>query len=241
LEELPVPHAVDRVAVVSGGANGLGAAIVDRLRNDGVSVHVFDLLSLDAGSEHHVDVANEESCRRALATIGPVDILVNCAGVRGSHVPCWDIPDGDFERTTAVNLFGTYYLCRAVLPGMLKRGWGRVVNISSISGKDGGQGVSDNERSSPYASSKAGVIGLTKSLARECKDSVLVNCVTPGAFESPMMEKAGVDRNDRANRSPLRRIGRPEELAALVAWLCSNECSFSTGAVFDISGGRASY
>jgi 3-oxoacyl-[acyl-carrier protein] reductase len=224
-----------RSAVVTGGASGIGAAIDRVLRDAGVLVHSFDITS--GGETIQVDVTNEEDCRRAVAAAEPVDILVNCAGVAGHNAPSWKLPDGEFERVIAVNLVGTYYMCRAVIPGMVSRGWGRIVNIASIAGKEG------NPNASAYSASKAGVIGLTKSLAKEIADTgVLVNCVTPAVIDTPMLGQVSDEHlKYMLSKIPMGRLGQPEEVAALVRWLCSDECSFSTGAVFDISGGRATY
>jgi 2-dehydro-3-deoxy-L-rhamnonate dehydrogenase (NAD+) len=224
-----------RSAIVTGGASGIGAAIAHGLRSAGVEVHGFDTT---AGRETiDVDVTNEDACRRAVAQSEPVDILVNSAGVAGQNAPSWKMPDGEFERVIAVNLFGTYYMCRAVIPGMVACGWGRIVNIASIAGKEG------NPNASAYSASKAGVIGLTKSIAKEVAGTgVLVNCVTPAVIETPMLGQVSDEHlKYMLSKIPMGRVGQPEEVAALVCWLCSDECSFSTGAVFDISGGRATY
>jgi NAD(P)-dependent dehydrogenase (short-subunit alcohol dehydrogenase family) len=224
-----------RSAIVTGGASGIGAAIARRLRSAGVEVHVLDVTSTP--DTLLVDVTNEEACRRAVAQSGPLDILVNSAGIAGRNAPSWKLPDGEFEKVIAVNLIGTYYMCRAVLPGMVARGWGRIVNIASIAGKEG------NPNASAYSASKAGVIGLTKSLAKEVADTgVLVNCVTPAVIQTPILDQVSDEHlKYMVSKIPMGRVGQPDEVAALVSWLCSDECSFSTGAVFDISGGRATY
>ena len=224
-----------RSAIVTGGASGIGAAIAHRLRSAGVEVHTLDVTA--APDTIQVDVTDEEACRRAVSGSEPVDILVNSAGVAGQNAPTWKLPDGEFERVIAVNLIGTYYMCRAVIPGMVARGWGRIVNIASIAGKEG------NPNASAYSASKAGVIGLTKSLAKEVADTgVLVNCVTPAVIETPMLGQVSDEHlKYMVSKIPMGRVGQPDEVAALVSWLCSDECSFSTGAVFDISGGRATY
>jgi 2-dehydro-3-deoxy-L-rhamnonate dehydrogenase (NAD+) len=224
-----------RTAIVTGGASGIGAAIAHRLRSSGVHVHSFDITA--GGETIQVDVTNEEACRRAVSRSEPIDILVNSAGVAGQNAPSWQLPDGEFERVIAVNLVGTYYMCRAVIPTMVARGWGRIVNIASIAGKEG------NPNASAYSASKAGVIGLTKSLAKEVADTgVLVNCVTPAVIETPMLGQVSDEHlKYMLSKIPMGRLGQPEEVAALVCWLVSDECTFSTGAVFDISGGRATY
>jgi 2-dehydro-3-deoxy-L-rhamnonate dehydrogenase (NAD+) len=232
--EVHLKAGADRlVAVVTGGASGIGKAVADRFASDGATVHVLDLAAADGPLTHQVDVADEIAVRSALATIGRVDVAVNVAGMHGGYAPSWDVPDGRFERVLAVNLAGAYYVCRAVLPGMVERGWGRIVNVSSISARDGVAG------SSAYAASKAGLVGLTRAIAKEVATTgVLVNCIAPGAIDTPMLGSSG-NREAAAARSPMQRIGRPDEVAAMAAWLCSDECSYSTGAVFDISGGRS--
>lgn len=224
-----------RRAIVTGGASGIGAAVADRLKREGAQVIRLDLTP---GSDViDLDVTNEGSCRRTISENEPVDILVNSAGVAGQNEPSWKLPDGEFERVVSVNLYGTYYMCRAVLPGMVERGGGRIVNIASIAGKEG------NPNASAYSASKAGVIGLTKSLAKEVAGTgVLVNCVTPAVIQTAMLEQVSDEHlKYMVSRIPMGRVGQPQEVAALVSWLCSDECSFSTGAVFDVSGGRATY
>lgn len=206
-----------------------------RLSASDIQVVVFDVT--DGPGIIRVDVTNEDECRRAIAGIPQVDLLVNSAGVAGRNAPSWELPDGEFERVLAVNLVGTYYMCRAVLPGMVARGWGRIVNVASIAGKEG------NPNAVPYSSSKAGVIGLTKAIAKEVATSgVLVNCVTPAVIQTPLLgQVSSAHLQYMISKIPMNRVGQPDEVAALIGWLCSDECSFSTGAVFDISGGRATY
>lgn len=232
---LPSSCPQHRVAVVTGGAAGIGAAVARSLAEAFAEVHVLDVQPCDGGII--VDVADEARCIEAVHRIGHVDILVNCAGGVGPTGPLWRLPSGVAERVIAVNLLGTYYMCRAVLPSMLKAGWGRIVNMSSVAGKEG------NAASGPYSAAKGGVIALTKTLAREVADrGILVNCVTPTVIDTPLIRALPPTRIRRlVARVPMGRMGQPEEVAALVGWLCSEECSFSTGAVFDISGGRASY
>lgn len=227
------PAATVRTALISGGAGGIGAAVADRLRAGGDAVHIADVAAGDTDFNHRLDVSDEGAVRKLVAALGPVDILVNAAGIHGGTIPTWTAPDGHFERILAVNLAGTYYLTRAVLPGMVERGWGRIVNVSSTSARDGVAG------SAAYAASKAGLLGLTRAIAKEVATAgVMVNAVAPGSIDTPMMAGSG-NRESGISRTPLQRLGKPEEVAALVAWLCSDDCSFSTGAVFDISGGRA--
>ena len=209
--------------------------MVRRLRASDIQAIVFD--TTEAPGITRVDVTDEDACRRAIAGIPQVDLLVNSAGVAGRNAPSWELPNGEFERVLAVNLMGTYYMCRAVLPGMVARGWGRIVNVASIAGKEG------NPNAVPYSASKAGVIGLTKAIAKEVATSgVLVNCVTPAVIQTPLLGQVS-DEHLRymVSKIPMNRVGQPDEVAALISWLCSDECSFSTGAVFDISGGRATY
>jgi 2-dehydro-3-deoxy-L-rhamnonate dehydrogenase (NAD+) len=223
-----------RTAVVTGGMSGLGAACVERLRDDGLRVVTVDRSD---GADHVVDVSDTEQVERALATVGPVDVLVNSAGVVGPNRPLWEVSDEDWRRTFQVNVEGTFHMCRTVVPGMVGRGWGRIVNLASIAGKDG------NPNLSAYSASKAAVIALTKSLAKELATTgVIVNSVAPAVFETPMNADTAPQVLDRlVSLIPMGRLGRPAELAALVSWLVSDECSFSSGAVYDISGGRATY
>jgi len=224
-----------RSAIVTGGASGIGAAVVSRLGSLGVRVKSFDVAS--PTTSERIDVTDEAACRRAVAESEPIDILVNSAGVAGQNAPSWKLPDGEFERVVAINLTGTYYMCRAVMQGMVSRGWGRIVNIASIAGKEG------NPNAAAYSASKAGVIGLTKSLAKEVAGTgVLINCVTPAVVATPMLDQVTEEHlKYMVSKIPMGRVGQPDEVAALVSWLCSDDCSFSTGAVFDISGGRATY
>jgi 3-oxoacyl-[acyl-carrier protein] reductase len=214
--------------------SGLGAACAERLAAEGIDVIRLDVA---AGADEVVDVTDEESVQAASERIGPVDVLVNSAGVVGPNAPLWEVDTAEWERTFAVNVTGSFRMCRAVVPAMVDRGWGRVVNIASIAGKDG------NPRLSAYSASKAAVIGLTKSLGKELATTgVLVNAVAPAVFETPMNADTAPEVLERlVSLIPMRRLGRAEELAALVAWLASDECSFSTGAVYDISGGRATF
>lgn len=227
-----------KTALVTGGVSGIGLAVVKRLRSAGHMTFVADLNS-DPGDRQAIklDVANADACRRAVADIGPIDVLVNSAGVAGLNAPSWELPDGEFERVLGINLSGTYNMCRAVLPGMLERRWGRIVNVASIAGKEG------NPNAVAYSASKAGVIGLTKSVAKETASrGILVNCVTPAVIDTPLLGQVSDEHMQyMLARIPMGRLGQADEVAALIAWLCSEECTFSTGAVFDISGGRATY
>jgi 3-oxoacyl-[acyl-carrier protein] reductase len=223
-----------RTAVVTGGRSGLGAAAAARLAEDGVRVLTLDVAD---GADLNVDVSDAAAVRAAAERAGPVDILVNSAGIVGPNAPLWEIPEDGWERTFAVNARGTFNTCKAFVPGMRERGWGRIVNIASMAGKDG------NPNMSPYSASKAAVIAMTKSLGKELATSgVLVNVITPAVIETPMNAATAPDALAHiTGLIPMKRLGRPEEVAELIAWLASDRCSFSTGAVYDISGGRATY
>lgn len=184
-----------------------------------------------------VDVTDARAVTAAVESVGRVDILVNSAGIVGPNKPTWEVLDREWESTFAVNVFGTFAMCRAVVPQMMERGWGRIVNIASIAGKEG------NPRLAAYSASKAAVIGFTKSLGKElARSGVLVNAIAPAVIETPMNAKTSQDVLDRlTSLIPMGRLGTAEEVADLVAWLASDTCSFSTGAVYDISGGRATY
>jgi NAD(P)-dependent dehydrogenase (short-subunit alcohol dehydrogenase family) len=221
-------------ALVTGGISGLGLATAERLRADGTEVVTLDRAS---GADVVVDVADDTAVAAAVAGLGAIDILINSAGVVGPNQPLWEVSTQDWDHTFAVNVRGTFHMCRAVVPGMRERGWGRIVNISSIAGKDG------NPNLSAYSASKAAVIALTKSLGKELATSgVLVNAIAPAVIETPMNAATAPDVLAHiTSLIPMRRVGRAAEVAELVAWLASDRCSFSTGAVYDISGGRATY
>ncbi|MEV6635859.1 SDR family NAD(P)-dependent oxidoreductase [Actinoplanes sp. NPDC051470] len=221
-----------RTALVTGGMSGLGAAAAARLAADGIRVIRLDIA---AGADVVADVTSTEAVRAL--DVGPVDILVNSAGIIGPAGPLWELPPDGWDRTFAVNVRGTFNLCQAFVPGMIERGWGRVINMASISGKDG------NPNMSAYSASKAAVIALTKSLGKELATTgVLVNAIAPAVIETPM--NASTDPAALAHITsliPMKRVGQPEEVAELIAWLASDRVTFSTGAVYDISGGRATY
>jgi NAD(P)-dependent dehydrogenase (short-subunit alcohol dehydrogenase family) len=221
-------------AIITGGVSGLGAACAERLRADGIEVITFDV---SPEADYRVDVTDSDSITAAVAAAGPVDILINSAGIVGPNVPLVDTDAAAWERTFDVNVHGTFRVIQAVAPGMVERGWGRIVNIASMAGKDG------NPNLSAYSASKAAVVGLTKSLGKElAKTGVLVNVIAPAVIDTPMNAATAPDVLAHiTSLIPMGRVGRAEEVAALVAWLTSDECSFSTGAVYDISGGRATY
>lgn len=223
-----------RRALVTGGASGLGRACAQRLRaadHDVITVDIAD------GADHRLDVTDDEAVGQLIATLEPIDILLNSAGIVGPNKPLWETTRAEWDATFAVNLHGTVAMCRAVIPGMVERGWGRIVNFASMAGKDG------NPKLSAYSASKAAVIGLTKSLGKELATTgVLVNVIAPAVIATEFNASTAPDVLAHiTSLIPMHRVGQPDEVAALVAWLASDECSFSTGAVYDISGGRATY
>ena len=240
-----------RHAVVTGGATGLGYAIAQRLIHSGGSVTLWDRDEAgarkaaaalgSAASAVAVDVSRHESVRAAVAAtleIAPqVAALVNSAGITGPNVKVWEYPVADWQQVMDVNLTGLFLCCREWVPHLRANNYGRVVNIASVAGKDG------NPNASAYSASKAAVIALTKSLGKELADTgVRVNCVTPAAVRTPIFEQMTEQHIQfMLSKIPMGRFGTPEEVAAMVAWLCTEDCSFSTGAVFDLSGGRSTY
>ena len=221
-----------RHAIVTGGAQGIGAAIARRLSAGGARVTVWDLEGATK-----VDVSDAASIEKALRETDRVDILVNNAGIAGTNKPLVDYPVDEWERVLRVNLTSQFLCCRAVAPRMVAAGYGRIVNIASIAGKEG------NPNAVAYSASKAGVIALTKSLGKElARSGVLVNCITPAAAKTAIFEQMTEEHiNYMLSKIPMGRFVEVEEIAALACWLASEQCSFSTGAVFDISGGRATY
>lgn len=240
-----------RHAVVTGGATGLGYAIAQRLLASGGSVTLWDrdeqaaknaATALGAkASAVTVDVSQHASVQAAVKAtllIAPrVDALVNSAGVTGPNVKLWDYPVDEWRQVIEVNLNGLFLCCREWAPHLRANNYGRIVNIASVAGKDG------NPNASAYSASKAAVIALTKSLGKELADTgVRVNCITPAAVKTAIFEQMTPEHIAfMLSKIPMGRFGTPEEVAAMVGWLCSEECSFSTGAVFDLSGGRSSY
>ena len=241
----------DRTALVTGAARGIGLAIARRLAADGARVALLDVdraaaeaAAGDIGGDTLVLVADVTRSREVDAAVdavvgrwGRLDVMVNNAGITGRSFPIWELGDEDWASVLAVDLTSVFYGCRAAVRAMLPRAWGRIVNVASIAGKEG------NPTLVPYSSAKAGVIGLTKAVAKEVATrGILVNAIAPAVIGTELlqqMEKSTVDM--LVAKIPMGRVGRPEEVAALVAWLSSDDCSFSTGAVYDLSGGRATY
>jgi NAD(P)-dependent dehydrogenase (short-subunit alcohol dehydrogenase family) len=226
-----------RTAVVTGGLQGIGAAIVKRLEASGAKVLVWDVAAKTGAVDVSDAAAVEGATAKALADLGKIDVLVNNAGVAGMNLPSVDYPVEEWARVLRINLTSQFLCCRAVAPHMAKRKYGRIVNIASIAGKEG------NPNAVAYSASKAGVIALTKSLGKElARTGVLVNCVTPAAAKTAIFDQMTREHIDyMLSKIPMNRFVTVEEIASLVCWLASEDCSFSTGAVFDISGGRATY
>ena len=232
-----------RTALVTGGGSGIGAATVVRLLAAGARVASLDLgdgapdgalsLQADVTDSREVDAA----VRRAEAELGPIDALVCSAGVPGLSLRTVDVADEEWKRVFAINSDGVFWCNRAVLPGMIERGYGRIVNVASIAGKEG------NPMATAYSASKAAVIAMTKAIGKDVAGTgVLVNCIAPAVIDTPILDGLSTEHIDyMVERIPLGRVGTPEEVAALIVWLAGDECSFSTGAVYDISGGRAVY
>jgi 2-dehydro-3-deoxy-L-rhamnonate dehydrogenase (NAD+) len=219
-----------RVALVTGGASGIGAATVERLRAGGADVHVFDLANGD-------DVRDSAQLNAAVEKLPRLDILVCAAGIGGDSLHTVDVSDDEWNRVHAINLNGVFFANRAAIPRMSENGYGRIVNVASIAGKEG------NPMAGAYSSSKAAVIGVTKSIGKDLVDTgILVNCIAPAVINTPILQQLSQEHIDfMTTRIPLGRVGEASEVAALICWLASEEMSFSTGACFDISGGRATY
>lgn len=239
-----------RVAVVTGGARGIGLAIAERAAASGATVALWDMdaarlaeaaATLPGSTTHALDLTDEAAVRAAAAATeaahGRIDILVNNAGITGGNAPTWKLPAAEWRRVVEVNLIAPYLVCAAIVPGMVARGYGRVVNVASVAGKEG------NPNASHYSASKAGLIALTKSLGKELAQSgVLVNCITPAAAKTELFaQMTEAQIGYMLGKIPMGRFVQVEEIAAMVAWLMSEDCSFTTGGVFDITGGRATY
>jgi len=242
-----------RVAVVTGGARGIGYAAAERILASGGQVALWDIdaarLTEAAGklaaagevSTSVVELTDEVSvnaaARAAIARHGKVDILVNNAGITGGNGKLWELDPATWRRVVDVNLVGPYLTCRALVPHMIEQAYGRIVNIASIAGKEG------NPNASHYSASKAGLIGMTKSLAKELAQAgILVNCITPAAVKTEIFDQMKQEHIDfMLSKIPMNRFLAVEEAAAMIGWLASEDCAFSTGAVFDLSGGRAVY
>ena len=236
-----------RVAIVTGAATGIGKAIADRLAQDGATVVGWDLPGvqaaerLQAGAACEADVTDRAAIDRALAATlarwGRVDMLVNNAGYAGPTMPLDEYPPEVWQRIVDVNLVGVFNMCRAVVPALRQGTGGRIVNIASLAGKEG------TPNASAYSAAKAGVLALTKSLGKElATTSVRVNAIAPAAVETELLRQMSPQHvQTMIDKSPMQRLGTPAEVAELAAWLCSDACTFSTGAVFDLSGGRATY
>jgi len=245
-----------RHAIITGGARGIGYAVAERLLASGAHVALWDLdadklatsvAALQAAHPHQqvsgqaLDISDDASVQReanALAARwGRIDILVNNAGITGGNGLTWELEPAVWRQVIEVNLIAPYLTCRAVVPHMLAGGWGRIVNIASVAGKDG------NPNASHYSASKAGLIGLTKSLGKElAQKNILVNAITPGAAKTDIFDQMTQQQIDyMLSKMPMGRFLQVQEVAAMVAWLASEDCSFTTGGVFDISGGRATY
>ena len=239
---------------MTGAATGIGQGIAKRLSAEGARVLIVDIDAAlgersaselaDAGADIRLEIGDvaepevaEAACRRAVDVWGRIDILVNNAGIGGINRNIWELPVEEMDRVYRTNLRGVYVFCRAVIPHMLERDYGRIVNIASVAGKEG------NPRMVPYSATKAAVIALTKSVGKELADTgVRVNCVTPAVVETRILNEFTPEQVEyMLGRIPMGRFGEIEEVAAMVAWLSSAECSFSTGAVFDVTGGRSTY
>ncbi len=232
-----------RVALVTGGASGIGAAVAQRLHDEGARVASLDVedespngvLALAGDVSSSAEVAAAVTTTRT--ELGPIDILVCSAGVPGASLPTVEVTDEEWRRVMGINADGVFFCNRAVIPGMVERGYGRIVNVASIAGKEG------NPMAGAYSASKAAVIALTKAIGKDLAlTGVLVNCVAPAVIETPILEGISEEHiGYMVDRIPMGRMGEPEEVAALICWLASDECSFSTGATYDVSGGRAVY
>ena len=239
----------DKVAVVTGGAQGFGLAIVERLLESHAEVIIWDmdeklLNNLELKGKIHKIVANvtnyqsvENATKESISLCGRIDILINNAGIAGPSHKTWDYPLEDWQKVIDIDLNGVCYCCKSVVPSMIDNNYGRIVNVASIAGKEG------NPNAMPYSAAKAGVIALTKSLGKELADkNIAVNCVTPAAAKTRIFDQISEEHiNYMLSKIPRNRFAKVEELASMIAWMVSEENSFTTAAVFDLSGGRATY
>jgi NAD(P)-dependent dehydrogenase (short-subunit alcohol dehydrogenase family) len=240
----------DRTAIITGGASGLGKAVAARIVAEGgvvilwdVNAELLEVAAQETGAKGvvTVDVSNANEVAQAVATsiklLGKIDILINAAGITGATQPVWEFPVDSWLRVMDINLNGLFYCCRSVVPHMLTNNYGRVVNIASVAGKEG------NPNASAYSASKAGVIGLTKSLGKElATQNIIVNALTPATFDSPILDQLPQSQVDyMRSKIPMGRLGLIDESVAMVCFMASEECSFTTASVFDTSGGRTTY
>ena len=232
-----------RVALVTGGSSGIGAATVRRLLTEGAKVASLDLggeppdgaLTLDGDVSDSAQV--DDAVARTASELGPIDVLVCSAGITGASISTVDVTDEEWRRVMAIDADGVFFCNRAVLPGMIERGYGRIVNVASIAGKEG------NPMAAAYSAAKAAVIAMTKAIGKDvARTGVVVNCIAPAVIETPILDGLAQSHIDyMVERIPMGRMGTADEVATLACWLASEECSFSTGATYDISGGRAVY
>jgi NAD(P)-dependent dehydrogenase (short-subunit alcohol dehydrogenase family) len=230
-----------RAALVTGGASGIGAATAARLREGGAEVAVFDREPVEGYVSLTGDISSSADVNAAVAeaegALGKIDVLVNSAGIPGESIRTTEVTDDEWQKVFAINANGSFYMCRAVLPGMIERGYGRIVLVASIAGKEG------NPMAAAYSASKAAVIAMTKAIGKDVAGSgVLVNCIAPAVIETPILTGLSQHHIDyMVERIPLGRMGKADEVAALACFLASEDLSFSTGATYDISGGRATF
>ena len=239
-----------KTAVITGGASGLGLASGQRIAEEGGNVFLWDMdgeglekaqKKIPSAHIKQIDITDPEAVENAAAQAaektGVIDILINSAGITGATGPVQEFPIDSWRKVMQINLDGTFYCCRAIIPHMLKNGYGRIINIASVAGKEG------NPNASAYSASKAGVIGLTKSLGKElAQTGITANCITPATFESPILDQLPQSQVDyMRSKIPMGRLGTAEENANIVCFIASEECSFTTAATFDTSGGRTTY
>lgn len=239
-----------KTAIITGGASGLGLASAKRIAGEGGQVVLWDMDAdgleqarneIPAADTRQIDITDpdaiEEAAAQAASEFGKIDILINSAGITGATVPVQEFPIDSWRKVIQINLEGTFLCCRAITPFMLKNGYGRIINVASVAGKEG------NPNASAYSASKAGVIGLTKSLGKELAQSgVLANCITPAAFESPIFDQMPQSQIEyMKSKIPMGRLGTAEEVASMICFMASEDCTFTTASAFDASGGRTTY